>query len=346
MKTRKLGRTGLEVSEICLGTMTWGRQNTEAEGHAQMDFALDHGVNFFDTAEVYPAPRDENYFTRTEVIIGNWFKARGNRDKVILASKVAGSMTTTKLRSGNIHLDRQNIIEAVEGSLKRLQTDYLDLYQTHWPDRPGNYFGPLGMTKIKDTPETVPVEETLEAMHSLVKAGKVRHIGVSNESPWGLMQQLQHGEANGLTRIAAIQNPYNLLNRSYEVALAEVSLREDVSLLAYSPLAMGLLSGKYRHGARPAGTRIPMFPAFSRYEGKPAEEAVEKYCLLAEKYGLNPVHLALAFILNRSFVASAIIGATNLEQLKMNIDASGIELSQEILKELDEIHREHTIPCP
>lgn len=346
MKMNALGRTGLEVSEICLGTMTWGRQNTEADGHAQLDYALDRGVNFIDTAEMYPVPRDPAYYGKTEQIIGSWLKARKNRDRVILATKVAGPRMVPTIRDGLVRLDRKNILAAVETSLQRLGTDYIDLYQTHWPDRPTNNFGQLGVTALRDNAETVALEETLDALDSLVKAGKVRHIGVSNETPWGVMRHLALAETRGLARIQSIQNPYSLLNRGFEVGLSEIALREAVGLLAYSPLAMGALSGKYRDGARPAGARMTLFPSFGRYLTPGGMAAIEKYVALAERNGLVPEQMALAFILRQPFVTSAIIGATSMEQLKTDVAAADVALGDEILADIEAIHRAHTIPCP
>lgn len=346
MKMNPLGRTGLKVSEICLGTMTWGRQNSEAEGHQQLDYALDHGINFIDTAEMYPVPRDPAYYGKTEQVIGSWLKARRNRDKVILATKVAGPRMTPTIRDGLVRLDRKNIMAAIDSSLQRLQTDYIDLYQTHWPDRPVNNFGRLGVTTIQDTADTVPLEETLDALDALVKAGKVRHVGVSNETPWGVMRHLALSETRGLARIQSIQNPYSLVNRSFEVGLSEIALREDVGLLAYSPLAMGALSGKYLNGARPEGARFTLFSDFQRYNTPSGLVAIAKYVALARKHGLVPEQMAIAFTLRQPFVTASIIGATTMDQLKSDVAAAGVTLSSELVAEIEMIHQEHSNPCP
>ncbi|MDA5194918.1 NADP(H)-dependent aldo-keto reductase [Govanella unica] len=346
MKMRNLGRTGLRVSEICLGSMTWGRQNSEAEGHAQLDYAVAQGVNFIDTAEMYPVPRDPDYYGRTEEVIGSWLQGRGDRDKLIIATKVSGPRMTPTIRPGQVRLDRANIMAAVDASLKRLRTDYIDLYQTHWPERPSNFFGTLGVTELRDRPDMVPIEETLEALDALVKAGKVRHLGVSNETSWGLMRHLHHGERAGLARIETIQNPYSLLNRSFEIGLSEIALREEVGLLAYSPLGMGALSGKYLNGAKPEGARFTLFADFNRYQTPSGIQAIEKYVALARKYGLVPEQMAIAFTLTRPFIAATIIGATSLDQLKIDLKAAEVELGDEIMAEIEAIHREHVIPCP
>jgi aryl-alcohol dehydrogenase-like predicted oxidoreductase len=346
MEYRRLGRTGVEVSALCLGTMTWGEQNSEAEGHAQMDFALDRGINFFDTAEMYPiAPRQETH-GRTEEIIGTWFKSRGSRDKVILATKVVGpGARFAYLRDGKPRLNRRHIEAAVEASLKRLQTDVIDLYQLHWPDRSTNIFGRLGY-RHRDDEDSVPLEETLEVLTDLVQAGKLRHIGVSNETPWGLMRFLSLAEQNGAPRMASIQNPYSLLNRSFEVGLAEVAIREDCGLLAYAPLGAGTLTGKYLGGRRPEGARMTLFPDNTRYMGPRAERAVQAYVDLAARHGLDPAQMAIAFVTSRPFLTSTIIGATSMEQLEKDIAAADITLSTDLLEDLESLHEEHTIPCP
>jgi aryl-alcohol dehydrogenase-like predicted oxidoreductase len=341
-KYRKLGRTGLEVSAISLGTMTWGQQNTEAEAHAQIDFALDQGVNLIDTAEMYPVPPKAETQGRTEQYIGTWFKKTGKRDKWILATKVAGPARSPgqpkHLRDGNARFDRVNIEKAIDDSLRRLQTDHVDLYQLHWPDRTSNFFGTLGFEPAPDE-DTVPIRETLEVLADLIKAGKVLHVGVSNETPWGVNRFLRLSEEHGLPRIASIQNPYSLVNRSYEIGLAEIGYKEDVGLLAYSPLAFGVLSGKYLGGARPAGARITLFERFSRYNHPLVEEATGRYVKLAKDNGLDPSQLALAFLLDQQFLASAIIGATTLEQLKTDIGAWDVTLSDEVKAAVQEIHR-------
>ena len=345
MDYRPLGRTGIEVSAICLGTMTWGQQNSEAEGHAQMDAALERGVNFFDTAEMYAVPARAETYGRTEEIIGSWFASRGTRDKVILATKVVGPGSFDYIRSGQTRLDRANIEAAVESSLRRLQTDYIDLYQLHWPDRPIRAFGDLGYTP-GDERDTVPIEETLAVLDDLVKAGKVRAVGLSNETPWGVMRFLGLAEAGQGPRMASIQNPYSFLNRSFEARLAEVAIREDCGLLAYAPLAAGTLTGKYLNGQKPAGARITLFPQNKRYQGPRADAAIAAYCELAKEHGLHPAQMALAYVLSRPFMTAAIIGATTMEQLATNLDAADVTLSNQTLEGIEEIHKSHTYPCP
>lgn len=347
----ELGRTGMQVSRICLGTMTWGQQNSEAEAFEQMDYALDKGVNFFDTAELYPVPPSAETYAGTEVIIGNWFKGRGNRDQVILASKIACKNINGQnppveyMRDSAMKLDKANIEAAVDASLKRLQTDYIDLYQVHWPERRANFFGRLGY-EHGDDDEATPIEETLEALADVVKAGKVRAIGVSNETPWGMMEFLRLAEQKGLPRIASVQNPYSLLNRSYEVGLAEASVREDCGLLAYSPLAFGTLSGKYLNGVRPAGARLTLFPYFERYTKPLVEKAAAQYVALANSHGLDPAQMALAFVNRQPFLTSNIIGATTMEQLRSNIASLDVELSDDVMEGIAEIHTAVPNPAP
>lgn len=350
MEYRRLGRTDLKVSSQCLGTMTWGEQNSEAEGHDQMDYAIDKGINFFDVAELYPIPPKRETQGRTERVIGTWFKERSSRDKVILATKVVGrtDMDWFRKDGSKPRLDAKNIEEAVEQSLRNLQTDYIDLYQIHWPDRNTGGFGsnPTRWKDVEPAADEVPIAETLEVMDKLVKAGKVRHIGLSNESAWGTMTYVKEAETRGLPRVASIQNAYSLVNRTFEVNLAEVALREDVGLLAYSALAQGYLTGKYRNGARPAGARKTLFERLSRYEGVGADEAMEAYFKLAEEAGLDPAQMSLAFAESRSFVTSLIIGATKMDQLKTDIDASELKLSDDVLDRIDEIHQLTGNPCP
>lgn len=348
MEKRRLGRTDLQVSAICLGTMTWGEQNSEAEGHQQMDYALAEGVNFFDTAELYPiAPRRETQ-GRTEQIIGSWFKARGNRSEVILATKMVGLSVMDWFREdGSTGLpNRSQVVEAVEASLIRLQSDYIDLYQLHWPGRPVSQFGANPVLYKHGEGEEVAILETLEAFDELIKAGKLRHIGVSNESAWGAMQWLHLAEKHGLAPIASIQNAYSMVNRTYETALAEISLRENVSLLAYSPLAQGYLSGKYRNGARPEGARRTLFDRLQRYETPGAAAAIEACLALAEARGLDASQMAIRFVTAQPFVTSCIIGATNMEQLKNNISAQQLDFDQGLSAAIDALQRLHTNPCP
>lgn len=347
MQYRRLGRTDLNVSAICLGTMTWGEQNTEAEGHAQLDYAISQGINFIDTAELYSIPPRAETQGSTERIIGSWLKARGGRDKVVLASKVTGRSDFNWFREdgSTTALTRAQIEEAINKSLKRLQTDYLDLYQLHWADRPMPWGANPTVFKFKDAPFT-PIEETLEVLKDLMKAGKVRHVGLSNESAWGTMTFLHQAEVKNLPRMQSIQNAYNLLTRTYEVALAEIAMREQVGLLAYSPLAQGYLTGKYLHGARPAGARTTLFNRGQRYERPGADTAIEKYIALARKYDLDPAQMALAFVTSRPFVTSNIIGATTMAQLETDIGSAKVTISPEIEAEINEIHQLHCNPCP
>jgi aryl-alcohol dehydrogenase-like predicted oxidoreductase len=348
MEYRRLGQTDLNVSLICLGTMTWGQQNTEADGHAQMDYALDQGVNFFDTAELYSIPPKAETQGSTERIIGSWFKSRGKRDKVILASKVVGRSENTWFREDGspAELSRAQIEEAVNKSLKRLQTDYIDLYQIHWPDRPMPWGSNPTIYHHKEA-DFHPIQETLEIMRDLVKAGKIRHLGLSNESAWGAMTFLKAAEADRtLPRVQTIQNAYSLLNRTYEVALAEVSMREGVGLLAYSPLAQGYLTGKYLDGARPEGARTTLFKRGQRYETPGAEEAIRKYVALAREAGLDPAQMALAFVNAQPFVHSTIIGATSMEQLKTDIASVNVTITPDLEERINAIHLKHCNPCP
>ncbi|MET0049925.1 MAG: NADP(H)-dependent aldo-keto reductase [Candidatus Thiodiazotropha sp.] len=343
---RTLGNTDIQVSALCLGTMTFGEQNREAEAHDQLDRALAAGINFIDTAEMYPVPPRAETQGETERHIGSWFARRGQRDRVILATKVAGPADwLSYLRSGNLHLDKTNIEAALDQSLQRLQTDYIDIYQLHWPDRKTNYFGALGYTyPVHET--TVPIEETLDVLENLRKSGKIRHIGVSNETPWGVMRYLQAGETSGLPRVVSIQNPYNLLNRSFEIGLAEIAHREHVGLLAYSPLAFGMLSGKYLNGQRPAQARLTRFSRFTRYSNPQAEQATQAYVALAREHGISPAQMALAFVTGRPFVTSTILGATDLQQLEENLSSIDLTLSDPILAGIEEIHQRHPNPAP
>ncbi|WP_439499309.1 aldo/keto reductase [Bosea sp. (in: a-proteobacteria)] len=351
MQYRRLGRTDLKVSVICLGTMTWGQQNSEAEGHEQMDYALDQGVNFFDTAEMYAIPPKAETQGSTERIIGSWFKARANRDKVILASKVVGRSANDWFRDdgGPTRVNRKQIFEAVDKSLKRLQTDYIDLYQLHFPERAMPWgSNPTRFSKAAYEPpeDETPIAEQLDAFGEIVKAGKIRHLGLSNESAWGTMSFLAESKVAGRPRVQSIQNAYSLLNRTFETALAEVAMREHVGLLAYSPLAQGYLTGKYLDGARPAGARTTLFDRGQRYETPGSETAITRYVALAREAGLDPAQMALAFVNSRPFVTANIIGATTMEQLKTDIGSIGIVLSAELEAKLDAIHQEVGNPCP
>jgi len=347
MHKRKLGRTDLMVSELCLGTMTFGQQNTEAEGHEQMDYALAQGINFFDTAELYSIPPKAETQGATERIIGSWFKARKNRDQVILATKVVGRTVMDWFRGGRpSQLNRTDMTEALDGSLKRLNTDYIDLYQLHWPDRPVPLFGSDGnVFKLYQADEN-PIEEIVDVLTSFVKAGKIRHIGLSNETAWGTMTFVQAAEASDGARVVSIQNAYNLLNRTFEIGLAEVAMREQVGLLAYSPLAQGYLTGKYLNGARPAGARSTLFNRGQRYEKPGAEDAIQKYMALAQEFGLDVSQMALAFVTSRTFVTSNIIGATTMAQLKTDIASVNVTISPELDARINEIHQIHCNPCP
>lgn len=346
MQYHRIPHSSLEVSLLGLGTMTFGEQNSEAEAHQQLDYALAAGVNLIDTAEMYPVPPRPETQGLTESYIGSWLKARGNREKIILASKISGpSRGNDNAIRPNQMLDRKNIRVALDASLKRLNTDYLDLYQLHWPQRQTNYFGQLGY-KYADDNSPITLLETLEALNEQVRAGKIRYIGVSNETPWGVMRYLQLAEKHDLPRIVSIQNPYSLLNRSFEIGLAEISQHEGVELLAYSSLAFGTLSGKYLNGAKPATARNTLFSRFTRYSSAQSAAAISEYVALAKKHSLDPAQMALAFVRQQPFVASTLLGATTLEQLKSNIDSQNLTLDQEVLNALDEIHQRFTIPAP
>jgi aryl-alcohol dehydrogenase-like predicted oxidoreductase len=343
---RSLGDSPLKVSALSLGTMTFGEQNSEAEAHSQLDCAIDAGVNLIDTAEMYPVPPKANTQGETERHIGSWLARHGQRDQLVIASKVAGPADwLSYIRDGDLHLDRPNIEAALDQSLQRLQTDYIDIYQLHWPDRKTNYFGSLGYQHPKHEIAT-PIEETLEVLGDLKKAGKIRHIGVSNETPWGVMRYLQIAEQKELPRVVSIQNPYSLLNRSFEIGLAEIAHREKCGLLAYSPMAFGVLSGKYLHGKRPAKGRLTLFDRFTRYTNPQASAATEQYVALAREHALDPAQMALAYVTSRPFVTSTIIGATTQQQLQTNLDSIHIKLDQALLEEIEKIHTAHPNPSP
>lgn len=346
MQYRKLGRTGIDVSLICLGTMTWGRQNTEAEGHEQMDYALDRGVNFWDTAEMYAVPPNAQTYGKTEEIIGTWFANNpSRREDVILASKIAGPGPDW-IRDGKGKIDRENLLVAIEGSLQRLQTDYIDLYQLHWPNRGSYHFGQHWdyNPQFNAEAEEENFVEVLEALDELIKAGKIRHIGLSDETSWGTMKYLELSKKHSLPRMASIQNEYSLLCRLFEQDLQEIAIAEDCGLLAWSPLATGMISGKYLDGARPEGTRWTLEHRGIARDTKQANEAVKAYIAVAEKHGLDVCQMALAFVNRQPFVTANIIGATTMEQLKTNIDSINLELSQDVLAEIDQVFRDYPVP--
>ncbi len=346
MNFRKLGNTDLKVSTICLGTMTWGEQNNQKEAFEQMDYAISQGINFFDTAEMYAVPSTKKTFGKTETIIGNWFKKRNNRKKVILATKISGPGLSW-IRGGGLQYTKENIASALLGSLERLQTDYIDLYQLHWPERNTNYFGKLGYKHKTEEREWNDFESILRTLKQFVDEGKIRYIGLSNESAWGLSKFLELSRSQNLPRVMSVQNPYNLLNRTYEVGLAEISIREQSGLLAYSPLASGVLSGKYRNNQKPKGSRLQLFgDYFPRYAGKSSNLAVEEYFKVAKKHKISLAQLSLAFVNQQSFVTSNIIGATTMKQLEENIGSTNIKLSSEIIDEINSIHKNNSNPAP
>jgi aryl-alcohol dehydrogenase-like predicted oxidoreductase len=345
MNYKKLGNTSIEVSTISLGTMTWGEQNTQEEGFEQMDYALDQGINFWDTAELYSVPPKEKTYGHTEIIIGNWFKKSKKRDKVILASKVAGPMRAY-LRGGGNNYGVEKITQAINDSLKRLQTDYIDLYQLHWPERSTNMFGRLGY-EHKDNENWNKFEDVLGNLKRFVDEGKIREIGLSNETPWGVSKFLEISREKKLPRMMSVQNPYNLLNRTYEVGLAEISIREQIGLLAYSPLASGYLSGKYRNNQIPKNSRIDLDADFwSRYDKPNTSLAVEAYYKIATKYKLDLAQMALKFLEIQPFVTSVIIGATTMQQLKTDIESVNVNLTDEIIKEINNVQNIYPNPCP
>ena len=347
MKYSKLGDSDINVSRIALGTMTFGEQNSLAQGHHQLDYALEQGVNFIDTAELYAIPPRSETYGKTEEIIGHWIHQRHNRDKIVLASKVCGpgSQWLPHIRQGKTRLDNANIRSAIEATLQRLQTDYLDLYQLHWPDRATNFFGKLGYQPHDDEIAT-PILETLELMQRLVDEGKIRTIGLSNETAWGVMKYLQHAHTDQLSRVISVQNPYSLLNRSFEIGLAEVAHRESVGLLAYSPLGFGVLSGKYLNHNSPPDARLTLWPDYNRYSNPQAIAATTAYVALAKQYHMEPSQMALAFVNSRPFVSSTIIGATTMTQLQSNIEGCQMSLSPELLEKIETIHIQYPNPAP
>ena len=345
MKYTYLPNTDIKVSKICLGTMTYGQQNTEAEAHEQLDYAIDQGINFLDTAEMYSIPGRKETQGSTERYIGSWLKDQ-KREDLVVATKITGPMPYFNYIRDNLGFSREVIHSALDQSLKRLQTDYVDLYQLHWPERNVNFFGQRNYTHRENEPWTDNFREVIETLDGLVKEGKIRHYGVSNETSWGVMRQLEESRNTGLTRCKTIQNPYSLLNRTFEINLAEVSLREKVGLLAYSPLAFGVLSGKYLGGKLPEKSRTKLFPNYSRYSNPQALALTEKYKEMADRHGLSLTHLSLAFVNQRPFVTSNIIGATTLDQLKENISSIDVTLSEEMLREIDEIQALQPNPAP
>lgn len=345
MKYNLLPNTQIKISKICLGTMTYGNQNTENEGHQQMDYALENGVNFFDTAELYPVPASSKTQGKTESIIGTWFKKKRNRDKIILASKIAGPGDYTKHIRKNMNFSKEHIDKAIKSSLKRLRTDYIDLYQLHWPERRTNTFGQRGFIYSSTDPWKENFEEILDVLDNHIKAGNVRHIGLSNENPWGIMRFLNASKTKK-TKTITIQNPYSLLNRQFEVGSSEICHRERIKLLAYSPLGFGVLTGKYLNGKKPENSRLILFPNLNRYNSSQSLNATERYAKLASDNGFSITEMALSFVSDRSFVCSNIIGATTMEQLKQNIKSHEISLSKSVLSEIEKIHNEIPNPAP
>jgi len=346
MQFNTLGNSNLKVSQICLGTMTYGEQNSQQEAFEQLDYAVSQGINFIDTAELYAIPPKAETYGATEAIIGNWLAKRGRRDDLVLASKIAGPGAdwVGHIRKGKSRFDDKNISEALDNSLQRLQTDYLDLYQLHWPERQTNYFGKLGYQHNAAEEAMTPVIETLQALEKQIKAGKIRYIGLSNETPWGLMQFISVAKAMNLTIIASVQNPYSLLNRTYEIGCAEISYRENIPLLAYSPLGFGVLTGKYLHNNAPANAGMSLLPHYARYSNPQAVQATQSYVDLAQQHQLDPAQMALAYVNSRPFVAATIIGATSMEQLKTNIGSDQLMLSDEVVASIEDIHK--TLPNP
>jgi aryl-alcohol dehydrogenase-like predicted oxidoreductase len=348
MLYRKLGNTGLDVSLIGLGTMTWGEQNNLQEACEQMDYAVAQGINFFDAAEMYPVPPRPETTGETERCIGQWLTQTGKRSEIVLASKVSGRADTIpdwKHIRGGPRLSRDHIRRAIEGSLERLQTDYVDLYQVHWPERATNFFGKRGYVHVPGA-DGVAIEDTLNALSELVDEGLVKHVGLSNETPWGVMEYLRLASERGLAKVVSIQNVYNLLSRQFETGLAEMAIREEVGLLAYSPLAFGVLSGKYLGGKMPAGSRLALFERFARYGSPQSTSATEAYKEIADNHGISLAQMSLAFVCQQPFVTSNLIGATNMQQLSENIEAVNVTLSEEVLAEIEAIHNRYPDPAP
>jgi len=356
MNYRKLGNTDLDVSTICLGTMTWGEQNSQEEGFEQMDYALDQGINFFDAAEMYPSPSRKETYGETEKVIGNWFNKRKNRDKIILASKIAGP-GMSYIRGGKLQFSKENFSLAIENSLKRLKTEYIDLYQLHWPERKTNFFSRLGYSiedakkaideHKEDSNEWNDFEKILIALEKFIKEGKIRYVGLSNETPWGLSKFLEVSKLKKLPRMMSVQNSYNLLCRTYEIGLAEISIREKSGLLAYSPLAGGFLTGKYRNNNLPENSRQKLFSQYyTRYSKQHVANIIEKYFEISKKFDLNFAQMSIKFCEIQKFITSTIIGATTIEQLKTNVESVNVALEKEVIKEINNVHLIHSNPCP
>lgn len=345
MKYTTLPDTDIKVSKICLGTMTFGQQNTEADGHAQMDYAVANGINFFDTAEMYSVPAREETYGSTEKILGTWFKKSGKREEIVLASKIAGPNPNFGYMRDKVDFSPASLKYALDKSLQRLQTDYIDLYQLHWPERKTNFFGQRGFTVQEDSWED-NIQLVLETLNGFIKEGKIKHIGLSNETSWGIMRFLEESKYNNLPKIKTVQNPYSLLNRQFEVGSAEICTRENIGLFAYSPMAFGVLSGKFLTGESHPNARIKLFPQFSRYSSAQSTEAAAQYVAIAKKHDLSPAQMALAFVNQQAFVISNIIGATTLEQLKENIASIDLVLSDEIIKEINAVHAAIPNPAP
>ena len=346
MNYKKLGNTDLDVSTICLGTMTWGEQNSEKEGFEQMDFALSQGVNFWDTAEIYSIPMREETYGETEKIIGNWFQKTKKRNDVVLATKVCGNTSNKYIRGGGNSFGKKKITEALDESLRRLKTDYIDLYQLHWPERSTNFFGDYGYEHDENDKDWTPFEEILEILKKFVKQGKIRYVGLSNETAWGLSKFLELSKMKGLPKMMSVQNPYNLLNRTYEVGLAEISIREQSGLLAYSPLAFGYLTGKYRNNKLPAKSRMQLFKNFNRYKNENSQKAIDEYYKISKKYNLDFTQMSLKFCEIQHFTTSVIIGATTMEQLKTNIESVNVNLNSDIINDINKIQQKYPNPCP
>ena len=346
MNYKKLGNTSLKVSTICLGTMTWGKQNTMEEGFEQMDYALEKGVNFFDAAEMYPSPCDKETYGDTEKIIGEWFTKKKNRSKIILASKISGP-GMSYIRGGDLQFSEKNISTAIENSLKRLKTDYIDLYQLHWPERKTNFFGKLGYEHKDDNENWNDFEQILITLEKFIKQGKIRYIGLSNETSWGLSKFLEISKIKKLPKMMSVQNAYSLLTRTYEIGLAEISIREKSGLLAYSPLAGGFLSGKYRNNNLPEKSRQKLFGKYyTRYTKPHVSNIIEKYFNISKKYNLNFAQMSIKFCEIQKFITSTIIGATTMEQLKTNIESVNVVINKEVIKEINDVHLIHSNPCP